>query len=103
MTRQAPYVVALKSAFLESFGHKLNVRQCGGASRDCLLLSVPALRLRGEIDRAELVALGGWLEARGYFLCQDHGRQGLLSSPAGWTCWNAGVSVQVRYCPQPAR
>ena len=103
MTRQAPHVVALKAAFLECFGHKLNVRQCGGALAGCLLLSVPVLTRRAEIDRAELVAVGGWLEARGYFLCQDHGRQGLLSSPAGWTCWNGGVSVQVRYCPQAAR
>lgn len=99
MNKQAPHVVALKAAFLDAYEMKLNVRKAGGSLRECLILTVPALRGREEVDRAQLVELGGWLEERGYYLCHDFHRQGLLSSPAGWTCWNGGATVLVRYWP----
>lgn len=98
MTKQAPHVAALKAAFLDAFAMKLNARQAGGSKRDCLRLSIPDFLKAEEVDRAQLVMLGGWLEARGYYLCHDFARQGLLSSPAGWTCWEGGAVVMVRYC-----
>ncbi|MCE1119128.1 hypothetical protein [Pseudomonas sp. NMI795_08] len=101
MTKQAPHVLALKAAFLSQFGFKLSVRSGAGSQRDCLLLSVAAFAEQQEIDRARLVDLGGWLERRGFYQCHDYGYQGLLSSPAGWTCWNGGVSVMVRYRESP--
>lgn len=100
MTKQAPHVVALKAAFLETFGLKINVRNAGGSLRDCLYMAVPSFRESEQTDRALLIELGGWLETRGFYLCQDHGRVGLLSSPSGWTCWNGGVSVLIRYNPK---
>lgn len=99
MTKQAPHVVALKAAFLKAYGLKLNVRIAGGSWRDCLVLAVPSFRQSDQTDRALLVEIGGWLETQGFYLCQDYGRVGLLSSPSGWTCWNGGVSVLVRYFP----
>ena len=57
---------------------------------------IPALLLGAN---ALLVRIGGWLEANGYYLCHDYGRQGLLSSPAGWTCWDGGAVVLVRVWP----
>ena len=99
MNKQAPHVVALKAAFFDAYEMKLNVRKAGGSLRECLILTVPDLRGREEVDRAQLVELGGWLEERGYYLCHDFHRQGLLSSPAGWTCWNGGATVLVRYWP----
>lgn len=100
MTKQEPHVVALKAAFFERYAIQLNARIAGGAERDCLVLAVPEFRKRPEIDRALLIEIGIWLEAQGYFLCEDYGRVGLLASPSGWTCWNAGVSVKVRYRPK---
>lgn len=101
MTKQEPHVVALKAAFFERYAIQLNARIAGGSQRDCLVLAVPEFRKRSEIDRSQLISIGIWLEAQGYFLCEDYGRVGLLASPSGWTCWNAGVSVKVRYCPRP--
>lgn len=98
MTKQAPHVVALKAAFFERFAIQLNARIAGGSQRDCLVLAVPAFRKRVEIDRSQLIDIGIWLESQGYYLCEDYGRVGLLASPSGWTCWNAGVSVKVRRC-----
>lgn len=98
MTKQAPRVVSLKTAFFERYGIQLNARMAGGAQRDCLVLAVPEFRKRSEIDRSQLIDIGIWLEAQGYYLCEDYGRVGLLASPSGWTCWNAGVSVKVRHC-----
>lgn len=99
MTKQAPHVVALKVAFSEHYALQLNARLAGGARRDCLVLTVPAFKQRAEIDRTLLIDIGIWLESRGYFLCHDYGRVGLLSSPSGWTCWDSGVSVMVRHYP----
>jgi hypothetical protein len=99
MTKQEPHVVALKAAFFDRYAIQLNVRIAGGTQRDCLLLAVPEFRKRSVIDRSQLIDIGIWLEAQGYFLCEDYGRVGLLASPSGWTCWNAGVSVKVRLCP----
>lgn len=99
MTKQAPHVVALKAAFFDRYAIQLNVRIAGGAQRDCLVLAVPEFRKSTEIDRLRLINIGIWLEAQGYYLCEDYGRVGLLASPSGWTCWNAGVSVKVRYWP----
>ncbi len=99
MTKQEPHVVALKAAFFDRYAIQLNARIAGGAQRDCLLLAVPEFRKRSVIDRSQLIDIGIWLEAQGYFLCEDYGRVGLLASPSGWTCWNAGVSVKVRLCP----
>jgi hypothetical protein len=101
MTKQAPHVVALKVAFFERYAIQLNARIAGGSQRDCLVLAVPAFRKRAEVDRSQLIDIGIWLEAQGYYLCEDYGRVGLLASPSGWTCWNAGVSVKVRLCPEP--
>ncbi|MCD5980528.1 hypothetical protein [Pseudomonas quasicaspiana] len=102
MTKQAPHVVALKAAFFKRFEMQINARIAGGSQRDCLVLAVPEFRQRPEIDRALLIDIGIWLESRGYYLCEDYGRVGLLASPSGWTCWNAGVSVKVRFWPDPA-
>ena len=99
MTKQAPSVVALKAAFFERYGIPLNARIAGGSQRDCLILAVPAFRHRAEIERAQLIDIGIWLEGQGFYLSEDYGRVGLLASPSGWTCWNAGVSVKVRFCP----
>ena len=99
MTKQAPHVVALKAAFFERYAIQLNVRIAGGSQRDCLVLAVPEFRKRAEVDRAQLVEIGVWLEAQGYYLCEDYGRVGLLASPSGWTCWHHGSSVKVRHCP----
>lgn len=99
MTRQDPHVVALKAAFFDRYAIQLNARIAGGSQRDCLVLAVPEFRKSTEIDRSQLVNIGIWLESQGYYLCEDYGRVGLLASPSGWTCWNAGVSVKVRYCP----
>lgn len=99
MTKQALFVVALKAAFFERYAIQLNVRIAGGSQRDCLLLAVPEFRKQAEVDRAQLVEIGVWLEAQGYYLCEDYGRVGLLASPSGWTCWHGGASVKVRYCP----
>ena len=99
MTKQEPHVVALKAAFFDRYAIQLNARIAGGTQRDCLLLAVPEFRKRSVIDRSQLIDIGIWLEAQGYFLCEDYGRVGLLASPSGWTCWNAGVSVKVRLCP----
>ena len=96
MTKQAPYVAALKAAFFERYGFTLNARLAGGSQRHCLILAVPEFRKRPVIDRAQLIDIGIWLEAKGYYLCEDYARVGLLASPSGWTCWNAGVSVKVR-------
>ena len=101
MTKQAPHVVALKAAFFERYAIQLNARIAGGSQRDCLVLAVPAFRKRVEIERSQLIDIGIWLEAQDYYLCEDYGRVGLLASPSGWTCWNAGVSVKVRYWPVP--
>lgn len=98
MTKQEPHVVALKAAFFDRYAIQLNARIAGGTQRDCLLLAVPEFRKRSVIDRSQLIDIGIWLEAQGYFLCEDYGRVGLLASPSGWTCWNAGVSVKVRLC-----
>lgn len=100
MTKQEPHVVALKAAFFDRYAIQLNARIAGGTQRDCLLLAVPEFRKRSVIDRSQLIDIGIWLEAQGYFLCEDYGRVGLLASPSGWTCWNAGVSVKVRLCPE---
>jgi hypothetical protein len=100
MTKQEPHVVALKAAFFDRYAIQLNARIAGGTQRDCLLLAVPEFRKRSVIDRSQLIDIGIWLEAQGYFLCEDYGRVGLLASPSGWTCWNAGVSVKVRRCPE---
>lgn len=97
MTKQASHVVVLKANFLKMYGMKLNVRVAGGSYRDCLALAVPAFRQSDQTDRALLIEIGEWLETHGFYLCQDYGRVGLLSSPSGWTCWNGGVSVLVRY------
>lgn len=102
MSKQAPHVAALKAAFLDAYGMKINARIAGGSLRECLVLAVPALALSEQSDRAQLVEIGAWLEARGFYLCHDYHRQGLLSAPSGWTCWNGGVSVLVRYWP-PAK
>ncbi len=83
MTKQAPHVVALKAAFWNTYGLKVNVRIAGGSLRDCLILAVPEFRKSDETDRAMLIEVGGWLEEQGFYLCQDYGRVGLLSSPAG--------------------
>lgn len=99
MTKQEPHVVALKAAFFDRYAIQLNARIAGGTQRDCLLLAVPEFRKRTVIDRSQLIDIGIWLEAQGYFLCEDYGRVGILASPSGWTCWNAGVSVKVRLCP----
>jgi hypothetical protein len=99
MTKQAPHVAALKAAFFERYAIQLNVRIAGGTQRDCLMLAVPEFRKQTEVDRVQLVGIGIWLEAQGYYLCEDYGRVGLLASPSGWTCWHDGVSVKVRYCP----
>ena len=99
MTKQEPHVVALKAAFFDRYAIQLNARIAGGTQRDCLLLAVPEFRKRSVIDRSQLIDIGIWLEAQGYFLCEDYGRVGILASPSGWTCWNAGVSVKVRLCP----
>ena len=99
MTKQEPHVVALKAAFFDRYAIQLNARIAGGTQRDCLLLAVPEFRKRSVIDRSQLIDIGIWLEAQGYFLCEDYGRVGILASPSGWTCWNAGVSVKVRQCP----
>jgi hypothetical protein len=99
MTKQAAHVVALKAAFFERYGFSINARIAGGSQRDCLVLAVPNFRQRAEVDRALLIEIGIWLEAQGYYLCEDYGRVGLLASPSGWTCWNAGVSVKVRRWP----
>ena len=99
MTKQEPHVVALKAAFFDRYAIQLNARSAGGTQRDCLLLAVPEFRKRSVIDRSQLIDIGIWLEAQGYFLCEDYGRVGILASPSGWTCWNAGVSVKVRQCP----
>lgn len=99
MTKQEPHVVALKAAFFDRYAIQLNARIAGGTQRDCLLLAVPEFRKRSVIDRSQLIDIGVWLEAQGYFLCEDYGRVGLLASPSGWTCWNAGASVKVRLCP----
>ena len=101
MTKQAAHVVALKAAFFQHYAIPLNARIAGGSQRDCLVLAVPAFRKRGEVDRAQLIGIGIWLEAQGYFLCEDYGRVGLLASPSGWTCWDGGVSVKVRRWPEP--
>lgn len=98
MTKQEPHVVALKAAFFDRYAIQLNARIAGGTQRDCLLLAVPEFRKRSVIDRSQLIDIGIWLEAQGYFLCEDYGRVGILASPSGWTCWNAGVSVKVRLC-----
>ncbi|MBC6626170.1 hypothetical protein [Pseudomonas sp.] len=100
MTKQEPHVVALKAAFFDRYAIQLNARIAGGTQRDCLLLAVPEFRKRSVIDRSQLIDIGIWLEAQGYFLCEDYGRVGLLASPSGWTCWNAGVSVKVRLWPE---
>ena len=100
MTKQEPHVVALKAAFFDRYAIQLNARIAGGTQRDCLLLAGPEFRKRSVIDRSQLIDIGIWLEAQGYFLCEDYGRVGLLASPSGWTCWNAGVSVKVRLCPE---
>jgi hypothetical protein len=100
MTKQEPHVVALKAAFFDRYAIQLNARIAGGTQRDCLLLAVPEFRKRSVIDRSQLIDIGIWLEAQGYFLCEDYGLVGLLASPSGWTCWNAGVSVKVRLCPE---
>lgn len=100
MTKQEPHVVALKAAFFDRYAIQLNARIAGGTQRDCLLLAVPEFRKRSVIDRSQLIDIGIWLEAQGYFLCEDYGRVGILASPSGWTCWNAGVSVKVRLCPE---
>lgn len=97
MTKQSPHVMALKADFLNQYGFKLNARMAGGSLRECLILSIPEFRKAERSDRSKLVEIGGWLETRGFYLCQDYGRAGLLSSPSGWTCWNGGVSVLVRY------
>lgn len=97
MTKQAPHVLALKADFLARFGFKLSVRTLSGSQHGCLLLSVAEFSKQLETDRARLVDLGGWLEGQGFYQCHDYGFQGLLSSPSGWTCWNGGVSVVVRY------
>lgn len=99
MTKQDPTVVALKAAFFERYAIQLNARIAGGSQRDCLVLVVPDFRKRVEVDRAQLVEIGIWLEAQGYYLCEDYGRVGLLASPSGWTCWHGGASVKVRRCP----
>lgn len=100
MTKQAPHVVALKAAFLDAFGLKLNARRLVGSKyANCLRLAVPEFAGGEGGDRALLVRIGGWLEANGYYLCHDYGRQGLLSSPAGWTCWDGGAVVLVRFWP----
>lgn len=99
MTKQEPHVVALKAAFFDRYAIQLNARIAGGTQRDCLLLAVPEFRKRSVIDRSQLIDIGIWLEAQGYFLCEDYGRVGILASPSGWTCWNAGVSVKVRLRP----
>jgi hypothetical protein len=96
MTKQDPSVVALKAAFFERYAIQLNARIAGGSQRDCLILAVPEFRKRVEVDRVLLVEIGVWLEAQGYYLCEDYGRVGLLASPSGWTCWHHGVSVKVR-------
>ncbi|NMZ37091.1 hypothetical protein [Pseudomonas proteolytica] len=99
MTKQEPRVLALKAAFFERYAIQLNARIAGASQRDCLVLAVPAFRKRAEIDRSQLINIGIWLEDQGYYLCEDYGQVGLLASPSGWTCWNAGVSVKVRWCP----
>lgn len=100
MTKQDQHLIALKAAFLDAFSLKLNARKLGGSKHDCLRLAVPGFALGEGGDRALLVKIGGWLEAQGYYLCHDYGRQGLLSSPAGWTCWDGGAVVLVRFWPQ---
>ena len=99
MTKQAPHVVALKKAFFDRYAIQLNVRMAGGSQRGCLVLAVPEFRKLPEVDRVQLVDIGIWLEAQGYYSCEDYGRVGLLASPSGWTCWHGGASVKVRYCP----
>jgi hypothetical protein len=98
MTKQALHVVALKKAFFDRYAIQLNVRIAGGSQRDCLVLVVPEFRKLPEVDRVQLVDIGIWLEAQGYYSCEDYGRVGLLASPSGWTCWHGGASVKVRYC-----
>lgn len=100
MTKQAPHVTALKADFLKKYEMKLNVRMAGGSLRDCMILAVPDFRRSDQSDRALLIEIGGWLETQGFYLCQDYGRVGILSSPSGWTCWNGGASVLVRYFPR---
>lgn len=102
MNKQAPHIAALKAAFLETYGMKLNARKAGGRLHSCYLLSIPELKAAPEVDRALLVEIGGWLEQRAFFQCHDFHRQGLLSSPAGWTCWEGGAVVLVRHWPQSA-
>lgn len=97
MTKQAPHVAALKAGFLEQFGSKLSVRRSSKTDEHRLLLSVPTFLADGGADRLLLVSVGRWLESRGFYLVLDHGRVGLLSSPDGWTCWEGGASVHVRF------
>lgn len=100
MTKQATHVVALKAAFFQSFDRRANVRHVGPVAAGCLKFSVPALSGLEHPDRALLVRIGAWLETQGFYQCHDHYRQGLLSAPSGWTCWQDGFTVLVRYCPQ---
>lgn len=99
MTKQATHVVALKAAFSQAFDRRANVRQVGLSAAACLKFSVPSLSELEHPDRALLVRIGAWLETQGFYQCHDHYRQGLLSAPSGWTCWQDGVTVLVRYCP----
>ncbi|WP_157955113.1 hypothetical protein [Pseudomonas sp. S5D5] len=74
-------MVALKAAFFERYAIQLNARIAGG-SRDCLVLAVPEFRKRAEIDRSQLISIGIWLEAQGFFV------RGLRPCrPAGFALW----------------
>lgn len=97
MTKQAAHVVALKAAFSLAFDRRANVQQVGSVATGCFKLSIPSLAGLEHPDRVLLVKIGVWLESQGFYQCHDHYYQGLLSSPAGWTCWQAGSVVLVRY------
>lgn len=99
MTKQATHVVALKAAFSQAFDRRANVRYTGPRAAGCLKFSVPSLAGQKHPDRALLVRIGAWLESEGFYQCHDHFRQGLLSGPSGWTCWQDGFAVLVRHCP----
>lgn len=101
MTKQAAHVVALKAAFFRTFDRRVNVHKVGPAAAGCLKLSIPSLAGLEHPDRVLLVKIGGWLESQGFYQCHDHYHQGLLSSPEGWTCWEAGSVVLMRYRNEP--
>ncbi|MNF17968.1 hypothetical protein D3C80_2217790 [compost metagenome] len=61
------------------------------------LVTLPARADGEDYDRAALLGIGRWLEARGFFAASDADRRGLLSGPDGWTHWNGGRAVYVRH------